>query len=68
MSDIIRPLGHRFNGRDSRPELLGELIGKTIKVNFIKRLRDEKTFKTLEELSYQIAQDVAQAKEVFREA
>jgi len=46
----------------------GELIGKTMKVHFIKRLRDEKTFKTLEELSHQIAQDIAQAKEVFREA
>jgi len=46
----------------------GELMGKTIKVHFIKRLRDEKTFKTLEELSEQIAQDIARAKEVFREA
>jgi len=46
----------------------GELMGKTIKVHFIKRLRDEKTFKTLEELSGQIAQDIAQAKEVLREA
>jgi len=46
----------------------GELIGKTMKVHFIKRLRDEKTFKTVEELSHQIAQDIAQAKEVFREA
>jgi riboflavin kinase/FMN adenylyltransferase len=46
----------------------GELMGKTIKVHFIKRLRDEKTFKTLEELSGQIAQDIARAKEVLREA
>jgi riboflavin kinase/FMN adenylyltransferase len=46
----------------------GELMGKTIKVLFIKRLRDEKTFKTLEELSGQIAQDIARAKEVFRES
>lgn len=45
----------------------GELMGKTIKVHFIKRLRDEKRFKTFEELSDQIAQDIAQAKEVFRE-
>ncbi len=44
-----------------------ELMGKTIKVHFIKRLRDEKTFKTLEELSGQIARDIAQTKEVFRE-
>jgi len=45
----------------------GDLLGKTIKVHFVKRLRDEKTFKSLEELSDQIARDIAQAKEVFRE-
>jgi riboflavin kinase/FMN adenylyltransferase len=45
----------------------GDLLGKSIKVHFIKRLRGEKTFKTLEELSDQIAQDIAKAKEVFRE-
>jgi riboflavin kinase/FMN adenylyltransferase len=44
----------------------GELLGKTIKVHFIKRLRDEKTFKSLDELSDQIARDIAQAKEIFR--
>jgi FAD synthase len=36
-------------------------------VHFVKRLRDEKTFKSLEELSDQIARDIVQAKEVFRE-
>jgi len=46
----------------------GDLLGKTIKVLFIKRLRDEKAFKSLEDLSDQIAQDIAQAREVFREA
>jgi riboflavin kinase/FMN adenylyltransferase len=46
----------------------GELLGKTIKVHFIRHLRDEKNFKTIEELSDQIARDIAQAKEVFREA
>jgi riboflavin kinase/FMN adenylyltransferase len=45
----------------------GELIGKTIKVHFIKRLRDEKAFKDLKDLSDQIARDIGQAKEVFRE-
>jgi riboflavin kinase/FMN adenylyltransferase len=45
----------------------GDLLGKTIKVHFIKRLRDEKTFKTFEELSAQIAHDITQAKEVFSE-
>jgi len=46
----------------------GDLLGKTIKVHFIKRLRDEKAFKSIEDLSAQIAQDIAQAKEVLREA
>jgi len=46
----------------------GDLLGKTIKVHFIKRLRDEKAFKSFEDLSAQIAQDIAQAKEVLREA
>ena len=45
----------------------GDLLGKTIKVLFLKRLRDEKAFKTVEELSDQIARDIAQAKAVFRE-
>jgi riboflavin kinase/FMN adenylyltransferase len=45
----------------------GDLLGKTIKVHFVERLRDEKTFKSLEELSDQIALDIARAKEVFRE-
>ena len=45
----------------------GDLLGKTIKVQFIKRLRDERTFKTVEELSARIARDITQAREVFRE-
>jgi len=45
----------------------GDLLGKTIKVHFIKRLRDEMTFKTLDELSDQIAQDIEQAKKVLNE-
>jgi len=45
----------------------GDLLGKTIKVHFIKRLRDEMTFKTLDELSDQIAQDIEQAKKVLSE-
>ena len=45
----------------------GELIGKTIKVHFIKRLRDEKAFKDLKDLSDQIARDIGQAKEDFLE-
>jgi riboflavin kinase/FMN adenylyltransferase len=45
----------------------GDLLGKTIKVHFVKRLRDEKKFNTLEELADQIARDIAQVREFFRE-
>jgi len=46
----------------------GDLLGKTVKVRFIKRLRDEKAFKNLEALSEQIAEDITQAREFLREA
>jgi riboflavin kinase/FMN adenylyltransferase len=44
----------------------GDILGKTIRVNFIKRLRDEKTYGSVEELADQIAQDVQEAKELFK--
>ena len=44
----------------------GDILGKTIKVNFIKRLRDEKTFRDIKELSDQIAKDILEARESFR--
>jgi riboflavin kinase/FMN adenylyltransferase len=44
----------------------GDIVGKTIRINFIKRLRDEKTYGNVEELADQIAQDVREAKELFR--
>ena len=44
----------------------GDLLGETIRVNFIERLRDEKTFKTIEELSEQIGRDISSAKELFK--
>jgi len=43
----------------------GDLVGKTIRINFLQRLRDEKTFKSVKELSDQIAEDIRIAKEVF---
>jgi riboflavin kinase/FMN adenylyltransferase len=43
----------------------GDLLGKTIRINFIQRLRNEKTFKSIEELSNQIAEDIRVAKELF---
>jgi len=43
-----------------------DILGKTIKVNFIQRLRDEKTFRNAKELSDQIAQDIKQARKLFR--
>ena len=43
----------------------GDLLTKTIRVNFIKRLREEKTFKSADALSKQIGLDIAQARELF---
>ncbi len=42
------------------------ILGETIRVNFIKRLRDEKTYGSVEELAHQIALDVQEAKELFK--
>jgi len=43
----------------------GDLLGQTIKINFLYRLRDEKTFGSVEELSDQIALDIQHAKGLF---
>jgi riboflavin kinase/FMN adenylyltransferase len=42
-----------------------DIYGQKIKVNFIKRIRDEKKFDSLEALSAQIKKDVAQASEIL---
>lgn len=43
----------------------GALLGQTIKINFLYRLRDERTFGSVEELSDQIALDIQHAKGLF---
>ncbi len=43
----------------------GNLLGQTIRVNFIERLRVEKTYKSIEELARQIDLDVKVAREVL---
>jgi riboflavin kinase/FMN adenylyltransferase len=42
-----------------------DLLGKTIRVNFLKRLRDEITFKTIDELAKQIGRDISVARKLF---
>ena len=44
----------------------GETVGKDLTVRFMKRLRDEKSFAGIEELSAQIASDIKKARELFR--
>lgn len=44
----------------------GDIVGKTIRINFIKRLRDEKTYGNVKELADQITLDVQEAKELFK--
>lgn len=45
----------------------GDLLGKTIRVDFIERLRDEKTFETPDHLAGQIRKDIIRARELFQE-
>ena len=45
----------------------GDLVGETIRVNFIERLRDEKTFKSVDELAAQIRKDTIRARELFKQ-
>jgi riboflavin kinase/FMN adenylyltransferase len=44
----------------------GELLDKTIRINFLKRLRDEKIFRSVEDLSEQISRDIREAKKHFK--
>jgi riboflavin kinase/FMN adenylyltransferase len=43
----------------------GDLPGRSIRVNFLKRLREEKTFRSVEDLSEQISKDIREAKKHF---
>ena len=43
----------------------GDLLAKTIRVNFIQRLRDERSFESIEALSEQIGKDVHQARKIL---
>ena len=43
-----------------------DILGKTIRVNFIQRLRDEKTYSDFKELANQIGEDIEQAKRLFK--
>ncbi len=44
----------------------GDLLEKTISINFIAHLRNEKTFQSVQELSDQIAKDIQRARESIR--
>ena len=44
-----------------------DLVGKTIRVNFIERLRDERPFKSVEELAQQIKKDTLRARALFKQ-
>lgn len=45
----------------------GDLYGRTLRLDFIKRLREEKKFKGLQELSEQIHLDIHRARQVLEE-
>ncbi len=44
----------------------GDIYGRELRVEFIKKIRDEKKFASLEELSSQIARDMQAAEELYR--
>jgi riboflavin kinase/FMN adenylyltransferase len=59
-----------FPGSERTVEVLvldyhGELYGRELKINVIKRLRSEKQFDTAEELKKQIAEDIKQGKAIL---
>ena len=56
---------HQFSVETHILDFSEDLLGKTIRVNFIERLRDEKTFKSVEELADQIGRDVEMARSMF---
>ena len=43
----------------------GDLLGKRIKINFLSRLRGERSFRDIRDLSEQIAKDIEEARTVF---
>jgi riboflavin kinase/FMN adenylyltransferase len=43
----------------------GDLLGQTIRVDFIQRIRDEQAFDSPKELADQIGRDVVQARAIF---
>ncbi|MGM0417448.1 MAG: bifunctional riboflavin kinase/FAD synthetase [Thermodesulfobacteriota bacterium] len=56
---------HKFTVEVHFLDFTEDLYAKQIKVNFIERLRGEKKFSGIEELSEQIAKDVEKAKNIF---
>ena len=45
----------------------GELLGRTLKVNFIKRVRDEMKFSGIDELSTQLKKDLKDIRQIIKE-
>jgi riboflavin kinase/FMN adenylyltransferase len=63
----VRPMFETGRGLLIEPYLIdfeGDLYGKTLRVAFVKRMRGEKRFPSVEELIAQINRDVAEAREV----
>ncbi|GAA2380905.1 bifunctional riboflavin kinase/FAD synthetase [Dactylosporangium salmoneum] len=60
-----------FSGRERRVEAFvldfeGDLYGERVSLDFAGRLREQRTYQAIEPLIAQIAEDVAQAREVLR--
>ena len=59
-------IDHQFTVEVHILDFKDDIYGKSIRVNFISRLRDEIKFGNLEALSRQIEADIEQAREVFK--
>ncbi len=46
----------------------GELLGRTLKVNFIKRIRDEMKFSNVKELGIQLKKDITDIRQIIKTA
>ena len=56
---------HKFSVETHVLDFSEDLLEKTIRVNFVERLRDEKTFETVENLAAQIEQDILLARAIL---
>ena len=56
---------HQFSVETHILDFSEDLLGTTMRIDFIERLRDEKTFESIEALGEQIGKDITRARKIF---